>query len=81
MNPTSAYYSSGGTDPLGNFKQGEILGLASAEGGLMLRVIDKVSHFPSFSNSRWCRPGEIVARPWQADAVLVEGAPDLSPAV
>jgi len=37
-----------GSDPFANFKRGEILGFATAEEGLMLRVIDKVSRISTF---------------------------------
>ena len=35
-------------DPFANFKRGEILGFASAETGLMLRVVDKISRISTF---------------------------------
>jgi hypothetical protein len=47
MRHKSADYASG-TDPFANFKRGEILGFASAEEGLMLRVIDKISRISTF---------------------------------
>ncbi len=37
-----------GKDPFANFKRGEILGFATAEEGLMLRVVDKVSRISTF---------------------------------
>ena len=37
-----------GHDPFANFKRGEILGFATAEEGLMLRVVDKVSRISTF---------------------------------
>jgi hypothetical protein len=36
------------TDPFANFKRGEILGFSSAENGLMLRVVDKISRISTF---------------------------------
>jgi hypothetical protein len=47
MRHKSADYASG-TDPFANFKRGEILGFATAEEGLMLRVVDKVSRISTF---------------------------------
>lgn len=37
-----------GSDPFANFKRGEILGFATAEEGLMLRVVDKISRISTF---------------------------------
>jgi len=37
-------------DPFANFKRGEILGFATAEEGLMLRVVDKISRISTFLN-------------------------------
>lgn len=37
-----------GSDPFANFKRGEILGFATSEEGLMLRVVDKVSRISTF---------------------------------
>jgi hypothetical protein len=36
------------SDPFANFKRGEILGFATAEEGLMLRVVDKISRISTF---------------------------------
>lgn len=47
MRHKSADYASG-TDPFANFKRGEILGFATAEEGLMLRVVDKISRISTF---------------------------------
>jgi hypothetical protein len=47
MRNKSADYASG-SDPFANFKRGEILGFATAEEGLMLRVVDKVSRISTF---------------------------------
>lgn len=37
-----------GDDPFANFKRGEILGFATSEEGLMLRVVDKISRISTF---------------------------------
>lgn len=47
MKHKSADYASG-SDPFANFKRGEILGFATAEEGLMLRVVDKISRISTF---------------------------------
>jgi len=47
MRHKSADYASG-TYTFANFKRGEILGFASAEEGLMLRVVDKISRISTF---------------------------------
>lgn len=38
------------TDVFLNFNRGEVLGFASAESGLMLRVVDKISRISAFLN-------------------------------
>jgi hypothetical protein len=43
----SADYATG-SDPFANFKRGEVLGFATAESGLMLRVVDKISRISTF---------------------------------
>ena len=47
MQHKSADYATG-SDPFANFKRGEILGFTSAETGLMLRVVDKISRISTF---------------------------------
>jgi hypothetical protein len=47
MKQKSADYATG-SDPFANFKRGEILGFATAEEGLMLRVVDKISRISTF---------------------------------
>lgn len=37
-----------GDDPFANFRRGEILGFATSEEGLMLRVVDKISRISTF---------------------------------
>ena len=37
-----------GSDPFANFKRGEVLGFATCEEGLMLRVVDKISRISTF---------------------------------
>jgi hypothetical protein len=47
MKQKSADYATG-SDPFANFNRGEILGFATAEEGLMLRVVDKISRISTF---------------------------------
>jgi len=47
MQHKSADYASS-SDPFANFKRGEILGFSTAEEGLMLRVVDKISRISTF---------------------------------